>query len=172
MSVGRTGKSQGAGEDSELTYSLRLAGWRLWIDPRLRMKHFLPARRLQWDYARQLAYWSAYATPERDALVYACKPSRHGLLQQLRYLRESWFWQVGDTLGQLVRTPSGVLKRSLRIGNDGDSAVLRSEFLRGRLDGLLAARPWYNARASEVRSLLARLEGFPSEGPLQVEPSL
>jgi len=172
ISVGRTGKSLGSGEDSELSYSLRLAGWRLWIDPRLRMKHFLPQRRLRWEYARQLAYWSAYATPERDALVYACKPPRHGVFQRLRYVRESWFWQVGGTLCQFMRAPSGIVKRSLKIGSEGDSDVLRCEFLRGRLDGLLAARPWYNQRSSEVRNLMARLRGDSPSGSLQVEPTV
>ncbi|HXZ80685.1 MAG TPA: glycosyltransferase [Terriglobales bacterium] len=172
ISVGRTGKSLGSGEDSELTYSLRLAGWRLWIDPTLRMKHFLPERRLHWDYARQLAYWSAYTTPERDALVYACKPPRNGLLLQVRYLRESWIWQTTSMLAQLFLTPSGILKRSLKLGRDGDPDVLRCEFLHGRLDGLLAARPWYNQRSSEVRRLMTGIRGDSPAGPLQVEPTL
>ena len=165
VSVGRRGASLAAGEDSELTYSLRLAGWRLWIDPTLRMKHFLPERRLRWEYARRLAYWSAYATPERDALVYACKPPRHGLFLRVRELRERWFWQVGSVVGRLVRVPTGIAKRGLGA-KDGDADVLRVEFLRGRLDGLLAARPWYGDRASEVRALMRRLAGpLPKKRP-------
>ena len=156
ISVGRKGASLGAGEDSELTYSLRLAGWRLWIDPRLRMRHFLPDRRLRWEYARRLAYWSAYATPERDALVYACKPPRHGLSLRVREVRESWLWQLGATVSRLLRAPLGIVKRGLGA-KDGDVDVLRVEFLRGRLDGLLAARSWYGQRASEVRGLMTRL---------------
>lgn len=162
ISVGRKGASLGAGEDSELTYSLRLAGWRLWIDPRLRMKHFLPERRLRWEYARRLAYWSAYATPERDALVYACKPARHGLSLRVREWRESWLWQAGSALGRLLRAPSGMVKRSVGA-RDGDADVLLVEFLRGRFDGLLAARPWYDSRASEIRGLMARLAGRDAE---------
>jgi GT2 family glycosyltransferase len=157
ISVGRTGSSLGAGEDSELTYCLRLAGWRLWIDPRLRIRHFLPERRLQWDYARRLAYWSAYATPERDALVYACKPPRHGLLLGARKLRETWLWQVGGALTRLLGAPAGIVKRGLGRAPEGDADVLEVEFLRGRLDGLLAARRWYGRRSSEVRKLMTRL---------------
>jgi GT2 family glycosyltransferase len=157
ISVGRTGASLGAGEDSELTYCLRLAGWRLWIDPRLRMKHFLPRRRLQWEYARRLAYCSAYATPERDALVYACKPPRAGLLLGVRWLRETWVWQVGAALARMLREPASLAKRSLGRGMEGDTDVLQAEFLRGRLDGLLAARPWYARRSWEVRALMKHL---------------
>jgi len=163
ISAGRTGASLGAGEDSEITHSLRLAGWRLWIDPRLRLKHFLPERRLRWEYARRLAYWSAYATPERDALLYAYKPPRHGLLLQARKLRECWVWQGGAALARLLRAPAGIVKRSLGTARDGDPDVLRVEFLRGRFDGLVAARPWYDARSREVRSLMARLAGHSDE---------
>jgi len=158
IAVGRQGTGLGAGEDSEMTYSLRLAGWRMWIDPRLRIKHFLPARRLNWDYARRLAYGSAFATPERDALVYACKPPRSGVTYRLRLLRERWFWQVGTALRHAMPAWRGVLKRSLRLGGDGDADVLRAEFALGRLRGLMAMRRTYDARADEIRHVMARME--------------
>jgi glycosyltransferase involved in cell wall biosynthesis len=157
LSTGRTGGNLASGEDSEMTWSLRLAGWRLWIDPRLRLKHFLPERRLRWEYARRLAYSSAYCTPERDALVYAVKPPRFGLPLRVRRLRERWFWQVGRMVRLLLREPAGLVKRGLGTAADGDPDVLRVEFLRGRFDGLMAARPWYDNRSREVRRLMARL---------------
>ena len=159
--VGRQGAGVGAGEDSEMTYSLRLAGWRLWLDPRLRLTHFLPVRRLSWDYARRLAYGSAFATPERDALVYACKPPREGVTYRVRLLRERWFWQTGIALRKLLPVWRGVVKRSLGLGGDGDFDVLRAEFAIGRLSGLLAMRPTYDARAKEIRQVMAQLEKQP-----------
>lgn len=158
ISVDRIGTALTSGGDAELGYCVRLAGWRLWIDPRLRMKHFLPDRRLQWGYARRLAYWSAYSTPGRDALVYACKPPRHGIQLRARKLRERWCWQVGAAVSRLLRAPAGFIKRWLATGGDGDPDVLQAEFLLGRLSGLMAARPWYDARASEIRRLLARMK--------------
>jgi glycosyltransferase involved in cell wall biosynthesis len=158
IAVGRTGRGVGAGEDSEMTYSLRLAGWRLWVEPRLRIRHFLPVRRLDWGYARRLAYGSAFATPERDALVYACKPPRSGVTYVLRLLRERWFWQVGSALGKAMPAWRGVLKRACRLGTDGDADVLRAEFALGRLSGLMAMRGSYNARAREIRQVMARME--------------
>ena len=53
---------------------------------------------LDWAYARRLAYASAFATPERDALVYACKPPRTGLTLMLRVLRERWVWQTATAM--------------------------------------------------------------------------
>src|SRR5262249_1341779 len=47
------GRPQG-GEDTELTLALHLAGWRLRIDPRLRLRHFMPSQRLRWVYLRKL----------------------------------------------------------------------------------------------------------------------
>jgi hypothetical protein len=154
ISVGRQGSALGAGEDSEMTYSLRLAGWRMWIDPRLRLRHFLPARRLSWDYARKLAYGSAFATPERDALVYACKPPRSGVSQRLRVLREGWFWQTGAAVAGLIRAWRGLVKRGLPRSRDGDDDVLQAEFLLGRLAGLLSMRRSYNRRAREIRRVM------------------
>lgn len=153
IAVGRQGSGLGAGEDSEMTYCLRLAGWRLWIDPRLRVRHFLPTRRLHWDYALKLAYGSAFATPERDALVYACKPPRSGVTQQIRELRERWLWQTGAALLRLL---PALVARGARP--EGDADVLRAQFLRGRFDGLLAMRRTYDARAREIRRVLKQMK--------------
>jgi glycosyltransferase involved in cell wall biosynthesis len=157
IAAGRQGTALGAGDDSELTYFLRLSGWSIWIDPRLRITHFLPDRRLQWDYARRLAYGSAFATVERDALVYACKPPRTGFALRLRWLRERWFWQVSGGLRELAAASGGVLKRSAGTGEDGDPGVLQAEFVCGRLAGLLAAWRWYNARSSEIRGVMQKI---------------
>jgi glycosyltransferase involved in cell wall biosynthesis len=158
IAVGRQGSDVGAGEDSEMTYCLRLSGWRLWIDPRLRIRHFLPARRLTWSYARRLAYGSAYATPERDALVYACKPPRRGFGLRIRRLREGWLWQTAAASVRLAGAWRGLLKRGQSGAADGDAEVLAAEFRLGRLKGLFAMRPTYDARAREVREVIARME--------------
>lgn len=159
IAVGRQGTSLGAGDDSEMTYFLRLAGWKIWIDPRLRITHFLPERRLTWDYARRLAYGSAFATVERDALVYACKPPRAGFALRLRWLRERWIWQLSVGLRTLASASRGVLKRRAGAGKDGDPDVLYAEFVCGRFAGLLAARRWYNARAWEIRGVMQNIQG-------------
>jgi glycosyltransferase involved in cell wall biosynthesis len=166
ISVGRAGASLTAGEDSEIIYCLRLAGWRVWMEPRLRLRHFLPARRLTWTYARQLAYWSAYATAERDALVYACKPPRHGVLMLVRRLRETWAWQCLSVASRLLTMPIAVGKVR-RATREGDPEVLHVELLHGRLRGLLAARPWYAARSGEVRQVMANMTSHAARATLE-----
>ena len=51
---GRQRAKLSSGDDSELCFALRLAGWRLWYDPRLRFQHFLTAPRFKWAYLRRL----------------------------------------------------------------------------------------------------------------------
>src|SRR2546421_3885012 len=59
---GRIKNSLAAGEDNELCYQFRLAGWKLWYEPSLHFRHYLPAGRLRWDYARRLSFGSGQAS--------------------------------------------------------------------------------------------------------------
>ena len=52
--TGRSGKQMSAGEDTEICYALRLAGWRLWYDENLMLRHFIPAERLTVGYLTRL----------------------------------------------------------------------------------------------------------------------
>jgi glycosyltransferase involved in cell wall biosynthesis len=50
----RKGAGALGGGDLELCFALRLAGWKLWYDPRLKLRHFIPSQRLRWSYLRRL----------------------------------------------------------------------------------------------------------------------
>lgn len=50
----RRGQKLSSGGDAELCYALRLLGWRLWYDERLRLKHYITTNRLDWGYLRKL----------------------------------------------------------------------------------------------------------------------
>ncbi|MEM9227485.1 MAG: glycosyltransferase [Verrucomicrobiota bacterium] len=50
----RKGKSLSSGGDVETCAALRLAGWKIWYEPRLLIEHFIPAERLNWDYLSRL----------------------------------------------------------------------------------------------------------------------
>ncbi|MCF8365955.1 MAG: glycosyltransferase family 2 protein [Bacteroidales bacterium] len=54
MLVGRTGKALSSGEDYELCKALKLAGWQIIFAPTLNLKHFITARRLNWEYFGKL----------------------------------------------------------------------------------------------------------------------
>ena len=51
---GRRGSGLTAGEDNENCQALRLAGWRLYQEPQLNFRHFIPTQRLNWDYLRKI----------------------------------------------------------------------------------------------------------------------
>lgn len=52
--TGRKGKNLAAGEDTELAFAFRLAGWKLWYVEEMRLRHFIAATRLDWNYVRKL----------------------------------------------------------------------------------------------------------------------
>jgi|GEM_PF-341401 len=51
---GRSGKKISSGEDVEICYALRLAGWRLWYSDELVLQHFIPAERMTIKYLSKL----------------------------------------------------------------------------------------------------------------------
>lgn len=52
--TGRIGKNLTAGEDTEMAFSFRLAGWKLWYSEDLSLQHFITARRFEWDYVKRM----------------------------------------------------------------------------------------------------------------------
>lgn len=51
---GRDGKSLVAGEDTELTYALRIIGGKLYYSSKMTFKHFMPSNRINWKYLKKL----------------------------------------------------------------------------------------------------------------------
>lgn len=48
--VGRKGMALGAGDDIEMILRIRNSGYEIWYSPTLRLKHFIPARRISVNY--------------------------------------------------------------------------------------------------------------------------
>lgn len=55
---GRDGKSLVAGEDTELTYALKLIGGKLYYSSLMQFEHFMPPNRLTWSYLKRL--WRSF----------------------------------------------------------------------------------------------------------------
>ncbi len=163
--VGRRGTQLSSGEDTELCLALRLAGWSLWLEPRLTFRHYLPARRLSWQYLRRLAYGSAFATPAHDGMYFVSKPARHGMLRAARKIRESWPAQVLEAIVPLLKHPI-LNMRCLMSNREGDPISIRLEFHKGRLMGVLKSFPWYARRQRAVRRCFAA-SLVPCSSPLE-----
>src|SRR5262249_11931937 len=112
--TGRAGRQLTTGEDVELCFAFRLAGWRIWYDPRLRMQHFMPRNRLSWQRLRGLERANGAASVSYAAYL---SNGRKGF-------RESWPWQVQGATRGLFRRPRGTLLRALSSDCEGSVEAL------------------------------------------------
>jgi hypothetical protein len=146
----RKGKALSAGGDAELCYALRLAGWRLWYDPQLRLQHYIPESRLRWSYVRKVSRGFGAATAGMDAYLAAMKSRTSSSSSR----RESWLWQTLATVRYLLKKPFKLMSAPFS-SMEGDADVLQIENMWGRLLELLKNRRRYYANLREVRERLA-----------------
>ncbi|HUS24317.1 MAG TPA: glycosyltransferase [Candidatus Binatia bacterium] len=88
--TGRKGRALTAGEDGEICLALRLAGWKIWYDPALRMQHFMPRGRLTWDYLKSMWRGFGRANVVLDFYGYAPHPPNDWRSR----LEQKWFWRA------------------------------------------------------------------------------
>ncbi len=144
----RKGTSLSSGGDGELCFAMRLAGWRLWYEPRLRLYHFLPASRLQWSYLRRLHRGGGASSVGLEPYFWAFHPSPMTLKERLR---QTWQWQTLALLKAMLFR-SGKLLSLWYSGQAYDREVLLIEGQIGRLAQLLRRRKAYNLAFRELRS--------------------
>jgi glycosyltransferase involved in cell wall biosynthesis len=142
----RRGAASTAGGDAELSFALRLAGWKLWYDPRLQLRHFLPAHRLEWSYVRSLYRGFGASSVYLDLYSYALEGEPRSSLQQVTRKRES------KILALLIKLLwyQAKIRLSFHKGSEGNDDILQREVRTGRLLELLQ-----NSKASEL-SFLAK----------------
>ena len=146
--ISRTGKTLRCGEDTELTMALRLSGWKLRVDPRLRLQHFMPLQRLDWMYLRRLQRGYSASWTLLDAYSKHSLSSNPGLKQ---WLSERWWYQLDRQLVELIRRPRAVFAALLSRG-EGRHDVIEVEKLCGRILALLSSRRQYTKCRRTVKS--------------------
>jgi glycosyltransferase involved in cell wall biosynthesis len=144
---GSVGDNLQGGEDTELTLALRLSGWDLRIDPRLRLQHFMSARRLRWEYLRKLLRSYGASHVALDAYTEHSLFLRKG---PRRWLSERWWYQLGKTGLRLARHPGATLA-ALCEDSEGRNEVIQVEEQFGRAAGLIRLKSKYGALRREVR---------------------
>lgn len=146
----RKGSELQSGGDMELCYALRLAGWTLWYDPRLEMRHYIPASRLTWSYVRKMHRGFGVAAIGLKTYYPASNRSDGGYQSSLR---GRWWCQAGLCLvrimGQIGRL--AVVPRRLQ----GHPAVLELESLAGSLAELVRHRSSYDRMFRNTQSLFS-----------------
>lgn len=150
--IGRQGRKLGSGEDSELCLALRLAGWRLWYDPRLRFQHFLPARRLEWVYLRRLHRGFGISTVGHDPYLLAL-----GEVQSHPTTRPLWREEAILAMRRIYWSKRSLLSLA-RCSSQGNAEVLHIERQIGRLYELLRQRARYDLSVRKVHQAAWRSE--------------
>jgi len=147
----RTGAALNSGGDSELCMVLRLSGWRLWYEPSLRLKHYIPKERLRWKYLRGLFRGFGVASVGMDPYWYAlgAAPERW---KQLLYLR--WWSQLSIAVKNFVWASIRLVSSTRK---EGSAHILVWEQSRGRIQELFRIKSQYDKRFDMVRNAPWRL---------------
>jgi glycosyltransferase involved in cell wall biosynthesis len=133
-------------EDYELCLAIRLAGWRLWYDPRLQLQHFIPSARLRWDYLRQLKRGFGAGSVGLDAYF-----NEHPQNFKLKaWLNQQWLFRVIVTQLKLLRYGRQYFLISSANSLEGDPEILEMEILLGRLSALFHYRDTYQLNQQTI----------------------
>lgn len=90
--TGRSGKVLSSGEDYELVKALKIAGWDIMFNPKLRLKHYITDNRLNWNYLKKLN--QGISKSILVFLAYEYWIYKHKKSEKFVDLRFSWFYQV------------------------------------------------------------------------------
>jgi GT2 family glycosyltransferase len=135
----RTGDLAAGGGDAELSLALRLAGWKLWYEPRLRLRHYVPTPRLEWSYLRSLYRGFGASSVYLDLYSYALQGEPRCFLRQVTRKRES------KILALLIKLLWYQVKICLSFHkcSEGNDDILQLEVRTGRLLELLQKSKTY-----------------------------
>ncbi len=130
----RSGQTLSSGGDTELCLAMRLAGWRLYYEPEMRFKHFIPEGRLRWDYLRRLHRGFGRSKP-----VLGVYQKAHLAEQRDRSFRNHWTRRAMRILRSILSEHRHTLKR-FHLPLEGEREVLALENKIGSLVELLNLR--------------------------------
>jgi glycosyltransferase involved in cell wall biosynthesis len=143
----RVGTVLAGGGDTELTIALRLSGWKLRVEPSLRLQHYMPARRLRWRYLRQLERGYSASGVILDAYTEQSLSSPPGIR---RRVSERWWYQFGKSLGKIALKP-GAATVAFWSNGEGRDDIIDIEQQFGRALELLRIRGRYGRLRREMR---------------------
>jgi glycosyltransferase involved in cell wall biosynthesis len=143
----RVGTRLSSSGDLEIGCALHLAGWKIRIERRLRLQHYMTARRLDWSYLRRLLH----SIGESDALLEAYLVPFQTGMNPLSRLRQFWWFQVVKRGLRLLYTYSWItLIECMFRGMEGVDEVIEIERDMGYLLGLLRLRSRYAKVRQEI----------------------
>jgi glycosyltransferase involved in cell wall biosynthesis len=155
--TGRLGTALSSGEDVELGCAILLAGWKVRVEPRLQLKHYLVARRLRWDYLRRMIRGVGESHVVLDSYFLVAQSQSSSLVDSLR---QCWWLRLAKETTQLIYSYSSAKLFCCAFRSmEGDDEAAEIEFRTGRLLGLLRLRSRYGQLRREIgRALWRRID--------------
>ncbi len=144
--IDRQGERLSTGGDVELCFALRLAGWQIWYEPSLVLKHFIPHSRLQWSYMRALARSNGRANVWYDPYLFSIKGNPDRFKGRLGRI---WTSRANQALQELLKRRWKAIVRCYP-DLEGDVEVLAIEIHLGELLEVLSKRVEYDRSIENV----------------------
>ena len=152
--TGRVGAKLTTCEDLELGCAIQLAGWKIRVEPRLKLQHYMPPARLDWNYLRRLVRKTGEALALLDC--YFVMPNQEGLKRHLRH--RWWVRLISESCQAARKYPLGRILRSRFRTMEGEDDIVFLEVQTGRLIGFLRLRSQYTRLRGEIaRSTWCRI---------------
>lgn len=144
----RRGAQLSSSGDVELGCAIRLAGWKIRIEPQLQLEHYMTPDRLRWRYLRRLIRKIGESHAVLDSYFLVRQSEQRDLLNRLRHC---WWVRVAKEGMYLVCSSSpSKLVRLCFWELEGDDDVAEIEHRIGRLLGLLRLRSRYRQLRHEI----------------------
>jgi glycosyltransferase involved in cell wall biosynthesis len=147
---GRKGDRLDAGEDSELCLALRLAGWKLWYDERLRLEHYLSKNKLNWTRLRKMVRGFGRSSIVLDAYYYF-------LMDKKPFLMTSLLVRLFSDLKLLVDFCGFFIFKAFLSSNERGERALKLEYKLGRFLEIIRINVKQYKNFVYVRSLKSNL---------------
>jgi len=140
--TGRVGKVRSAGEDSELSFALRLFGWKIWYDKRLSLIHDVDQSRLNWAELRKMFKGFGAGRVGHNPYFFAevePKLIHHWYVQVILI-----FWSIAKDLPLLLKMQLYTI--------EGEDKVLKMEHKIGQMQFMLSRRFKFDFYTNLLRS--------------------
>ncbi|HMS35129.1 MAG TPA: glycosyltransferase [Ignavibacteria bacterium] len=130
--------------DPDLETNIKLSGWKILYEERLKLRHFIPVKKLNWEYLRKIYRYKG----NTEILESSCL---NALIDNAYNSNiNSWIHKAGTTLNKI--TKYSVRKIFSEAGElKGDTEVLEIEKLKGNLSELIRSKNTYGKLAREYR---------------------
>lgn len=145
--TGRVGNTRSAGDDSELCFALRLAGWKIWYDDKLILVHAINQSRLNWIELRKMFRGFGIGRAGHDPYFFAESNEPK--------FREHWYAQVVILCWDLLKNLDTLILFKM-TSMEGNKEVLKIEHKIGRISFLLREQNKFDIRTNYLRKILAK----------------